>query len=129
MWQNGMVTADASYRFDPSTEWQPLTNLRRLLDSRPNQPVASTQPTQSKNFTLSIIALVLAFIPLICIGGVVCGHIALKRARADNDAAARVISIIALVIGYLSIIHTAMIFLGGAVVLFKSYQEPPDFSR
>jgi hypothetical protein len=119
MWQSGAITADTAYRFDPSSDWQPLIQLRRVLEPAPTSaaprsvPPPLTQPTQS--LVLPIVALILAFIPGICIAGVICAHIALARRRTSNDSTARIIAIIALVIGYLSVLNTVF----GSLILFS----------
>jgi hypothetical protein len=130
MWQSGAATATTRYRFDLSGEWQPLINLRRMLEAVPaSSNPSATNTSSNQNLVLPIVSLVLAFIPLICIAGVICAHKALGRVRATNDATARIISIIALVVGYLSLIHTALVLVGGSVVLLNSYSEPPDFTQ
>ncbi|HEV7404226.1 MAG TPA: DUF4339 domain-containing protein [Chthoniobacteraceae bacterium] len=125
MWQTGSVTADATYRFDPAAEWQPLTNLRRLLE-RPLSPtpVRPVATASNESLVLPIAALVLACLPLLCFAGLVCAHIAFARKRTANDSAPRVLTIIALVVGYLMALHTA-ISLVGMLYVTMSMHHPP----
>ena len=89
------------------------------------QPAPNAQRPES--LTLPIVSMVLAFVPFLCIGGVICAHNALKNARRHNDEAGRIISIVALVVGYLSVAYTAFILLAGGFILFKPIADPPDF--
>ena len=57
----------------------------------------------------SIAAVILAFIPILSIGGVILGFTALKKANKAKDKLTQVLSIIALIIGTLFSIHTILV--------------------
>ena len=67
-------------------------------------------------------------VAVLCAAGLVCGHRTWRRTVGQR--AARVVSMVSLVIGYFSVLTTVLVLgaaLTGSIFLYKQYEEPPDF--
>jgi hypothetical protein len=78
--------------------------------------------TQSKSLGLAISSLVLSILSIVigpfgCIPGIICGHLARKKADRDTKSPDRGIALAGLIIGYLFLFLIAVI-----LVLYSSYK-------
>jgi len=120
MHQRGELTADAVLAEVGSDSWQDAASVLgagrppAAPPVRPTSPIGSPQdefyPIAGWSFGLGLASWVCSLSLLTGIPAIICGHMALSRIKAENNnnSTAKVLAIIGLVLGYLS--------LAGAVV-------------
>ena len=69
---------------------------------------------------MALASVVFAFIPFLCPVGIVCGHLALHRAKDLDVPSARCLAWVGLVFGY-------TILIGGSFILYHAYVPAPEF--
>jgi uncharacterized membrane protein YidH (DUF202 family) len=87
----------------------------------------TSTPTVARNPRLlhqSIAAVILAFIPLLCVGGGIIEFITLRKAFKAKDTITQVLSIIALVVGVLMTRQTVLVLI---FFFLNAFQAAPVF--